>query len=285
MAIQFQEVSHFYSKGSKFETEALKKISLSIAEHKMTAIIGHTGSGKSTLVQHLNALLLPDEGQIQIANRTIVAKDKNKGLKSLRKEVGLVFQFPEYQLFEETVLKDVSFGPKNFGVSIEEAVEKAKMALKVVGIPEELYERSPLELSGGQKRRVAIAGILAMEPKILVLDEPTAGLDPQGARQMMTLFSSLQKERDLTVILVSHDMDQVLKYCENVIVMQEGKLAFQGKAWDFFHEPELLKQLHVLGLCFIRFQQAMKQKGFPLPDLFRTKEELFAWIESQVNHV
>lgn len=285
MAIQFQEVSHFYSKGSKFETEALKKISLSIAEHKMTAIIGHTGSGKSTLVQHLNALLLPDEGQIQIANHTIVAKDKNKGLKSLRKEVGLVFQFPEYQLFEETVLKDVSFGPKNFGVSIEEAVEKAKMALKVVGIPEELYERSPLELSGGQKRRVAIAGILAMEPKILVLDEPTAGLDPQGARQMMTLFSSLQKERDLTVILVSHDMDQVLKYCENVIVMQEGKLAFQGKAWDFFHEPELLKQLHVLAPSFIRFQQAMKQKGFPLPDLFRTKEELFAWIESQVNHV
>ena len=195
MAIQFQEVSHFYSKGSKFETEALKKISLSIAEHKMTAIIGHTGSGKSTLVQHLNALLLPDEGQIQIANRTIVAKDKNKGLKSLRKEVGLVFQFPEYQLFEETVLKDVSFGPKNFGVSIEEAVEKAKMALKVVGIPEELYERSPLELSGGQKRRVAIAGILAMEPKILVLDEPTAGLDPQGARQMMTLFSSLFREK------------------------------------------------------------------------------------------
>ena len=285
MAIQFQEVSHFYSKGSKFETEALKKISLSIAEHKMTAIIGHTGSGKSTLVQHLNALLLPDEGQIQIANRTIVAKDKNKGLKSLRKEVGLVFQFPEYQLFEETVLKDVSFGPKNFGVSIEEAVEKAKMALKVVGIPEELYERSPLELSGGQKRRVAIAGILAMEPKILVLDEPTAGLDPQGARQMMTLFSSLQKERDLTVILVSHDMDQVLKYCENVIVMQEGKLAFQGKAWDFFHDPELLRQLHVLSPSFIRFQQAMKQKGFPLPDLFRTKEELFAWIESQVNHV
>ncbi|MBW9212641.1 MULTISPECIES: energy-coupling factor transporter ATPase [Terrabacteria group] len=285
MAIHFQEVSHFYSKGSKFETEALKKISLSIAEHKMTAIIGHTGSGKSTLVQHLNALLLPDEGQIEIVNRTIVAGDKNKGLKSLRKEVGLVFQFPEYQLFEETVLKDVSFGPKNFGMSVEEAIEKAKLALKAVGISENLYERSPLELSGGQKRRVAIAGILAMEPKILVLDEPTAGLDPQGAKQMMTLFSQLQKERDLTVILVSHDMDQVLQYCEDVVVLQEGKLAFQGNAWDFFHEPALLEQLHVLAPSFIRFQQAMIQKGFPLEELFQTKEEFFSWIESQVAHV
>lgn len=284
MAIEFEKVSHYYSKGTKFETKALNEVSISISEHKMTAIIGHTGSGKSTLVQHLNALLLPDEGTITIVNRTLVPNQKNKGLKSLRKEVGLVFQFPEYQLFEETILKDVAFGPQNFGVSLEVATQKAKEALESVGISEDLFERSPLELSGGQKRRVAIAGILAMEPSILVLDEPTAGLDPQGATNMMDLFRKLQRDRNLTVILVSHDMEQVLEYCDEVIVMQEGSISYQGNVWDFFHQIKLLEELHVLAPLYLRFQQAMIQKGFQLPQLFRKKEDFLVWLEKEFVH-
>lgn len=284
MAIQFQKVSHFYSIGTKFEVEALCNIDLSILSHQMTAIIGQTGSGKSTLVQHLNALLLPDKGEIYINNYHIVAGEKKKGLKALRKEVGLVFQFPEYQLFEETVLKDVAFGPKNFGIGEDEALVKAKKALKEVGIAETLFHRSPLELSGGQKRRVAIAGILAMEPNILVLDEPTAGLDPQGAKQMMNLFAKLQKERNLSVILVSHDMQQVLEYCDEVVVMQKGHIAFKGDVKRFFQQDELLQDLHILAPDFIRFQKEMQKRGFVLPRFFTRKEELIEWLESQVNN-
>ena len=193
MPIEFRELSYVYSKDMPYAYKALKEINLEIEEGKINAIIGETGSGKSTLVQHLNALLLPSEGELEIAGYTIRANEKTKGLKYLRKKVGLVFQFSEYQLFEETILKDVSFGPKNFGVSEEEAIIKAKEALKLVGIDESMYEKSPLDLSGGQKRRVAIAGILAMEPEIIVLDEPTAGLDPKGSKEMIGLFRKLNK--------------------------------------------------------------------------------------------
>ena len=185
MPIKFEHVTHIYGKGTPSEYVGLNGIDVSFTEGKMTAIIGKTGSGKSTLVQHLNALLLPSEGTVYVLDREIHSDAKPKGLKSLRGDVGLVFQFPEYQLFEETVLKDVSFGPKNFGVSEEDAIAKAKHALKLVGFDESLFERSPLELSGGQKRRVAIAGILAMNPKVLVLDEPTAMLDPNGRKEVL----------------------------------------------------------------------------------------------------
>ena len=188
MSITFKEVEHIYSQNTPFAYHALKGVNLNIKKGSMVALIGHTGSGKSTLVQHINALLLPTKGQIQIEDYMISATDKPSLLKPLRKKAGLVFQFPEYQLFEETILKDIIFGPKNFGVNEEEAIIKAKEALKLVGLDESYLEKSPFELSGGQKRRVAIAGILAMEPEILVLDEPTAGLDPQGAKEMLSLF-------------------------------------------------------------------------------------------------
>ena len=185
MPIAFDKVSHIYSTGTPYEFKALDEVDLELHEGKMTAIIGQTGSGKSTLVQHLNALLLPSSGTVRIMDREITAGTAPKGLKKLRGEVGLIFQFPEYQLFEETVLKDVSFGPKNFGVSEEEALKRAKEALRLCGLDEQYDERSPLELSGGQKRRAAIAGILAMDPQVLVLDEPTAGLDPNGREDIL----------------------------------------------------------------------------------------------------
>lgn len=212
MSIEIRKLSHIYNEGTTFASVALDAIDLTIQEYCMTAIIGETGSGKSTLVQHLNALLLPSKGEIQINDRIIKADEKPKQLKALRKKVGLVFQFPEYQLFEETILKDVSFGPKNFGASEEEAEQRAKEVLKVVGLDESYYEKSPFECSGGEKRRVAIAGILAMDPEILVLDEPTAGLDPKGARDMMQLFVDIQKNYHKTILLVTHDMEHVLSY-------------------------------------------------------------------------
>ena len=205
MPIRFKKLSYIYNKDMPYAHKALDQIDLEINEGIITAIIGETGSGKSTLVEHLNALLLPSKGSLEILDYNIVAGQKQKFLKPLRKDVGLVFQFSEYQLFEESVIKDVAFGPLNFGFAPQEALQKAAEALKMVGIGEEYYNVSPLELSGGQKRRVAIAGILSCDPKIIVLDEPTAGLDPKGAREMIDLFVSLNKKAGKTVIIVSHD--------------------------------------------------------------------------------
>ena len=202
---------------------ALKGIDLSIPEGKITAIIGQTGSGKSTLVQHLNGLLIPTAGTLDICGFHIQPLLKIKDVKQLRKEVGLVFQFPEYQLFEETIAKDIAFGPKNFGTSEEDATQLVKKVLPVVGLDENYLDRSPFDLSGGQKRRVAIAGILVLNPKVLVLDEPTAGLDPQGAQEMMTLFMNLNKKEGKTVLLVTHDMEHVMNYCDHVIVLSHGE--------------------------------------------------------------
>ena len=198
MSITFEKVSYVYSDGTPFRYAALTDIDLSFTEGKMTAIIGQTGSGKSTLVQHLNALLKPTSGKVTVLDHEIIAGTEPKGLKKLRGKVGLVFQFPEYQLFEETVIKDIAFGPKNFGISEEEALKRAKEALKLVGLDESYEDKSPLELSGGQKRRVAIAGILAMNPDVIVLDEPTAGLDPLGTVSMMKLFKKLNTEHCYT---------------------------------------------------------------------------------------
>ena len=196
MSITFKKVEHIYSEKTPFSYHALKGVDLNIEKGKMTALIGHTGSGKSTLIQHMNALLLPSAGEVHIEDILITATDKPESLKPLRKKAGLVFQFPEYQLFEETILKDIIFGPKNFGINEDEAIEMAKKVLKMVGLDESYLEKSPFDLSGGQKRRVAIAGILAMDPDILILDEPTAGLDPQGAKEMLNLFKKINQTGD-----------------------------------------------------------------------------------------
>ena len=238
MSIKFQEVSYTYSPSSKFAFNALKNISLEFEMNKITALIGHTGSGKSTLVQQLNALLIPTSGTLEVCDFIITNdKKKNKNLKSLRKRVGLVFQFPEYQLFEETVAKDIGFGPKNFGVSEEEINDIVKKVIVQVGLDESYLERSPLELSGGQKRRVAIAGILAMNPDVLVLDEPTAGLDPNGAKAMLDLFVELNR-LGKTIIIVTHEMGFARYACEKVAFLYEGALIECGNSEDIFLHPQ-----------------------------------------------
>jgi len=280
--ITFEHVSHIYSDNTPFRYVALDDTSLTIKDGLFTAVIGQTGSGKSTLVQHINALLLPSSGTVYVMDREIKAGAEPKGLKSLRKDVGLVFQFPEYQLFEETVLKDVSFGPKNFGVSQEEAELKAKEALRLCGLGKEYEERSPLELSGGQKRRVAIAGILAMDPKVLVLDEPTAGLDPQGAASMMKLFRSLNKDHGKTIVMVTHDMEQVFHYCDEVIVMDHGKPIVQTDVSDFFRDSSHCNELGILPPALIRLKDALKEQGFLLEEDVNDIRALAACVAGQV---
>ena len=229
MAIKVNNLSYIYMKKSPNETVALNDVSLEIPEGKITSIIGHTGSGKSTLIQTFNGLLIPDSGgSVEIGEFVINNKiKKNKKIKELRKHISIVFQFPEYQLFEETVEKDVAFGLKNYGYKEEEAILKGHEALKKVGIDESFYKRSPFELSGGEKRRVAIAGILAIDPEVLILDEPTAGLDPLGSKIILDLIKSLN-DNGKTIIIVTHDMNIVLNYSDHVIVLNDGKLAFSG---------------------------------------------------------
>lgn len=238
MIIDVEKLSFEYSPNSVFAYHALKEVTTSIKEGSFTAIVGATGSGKSTLVQHFNALVTPTGGSLTIDGKRINANEKTKELKPLRKKVGLVFQFPEYQLFEETILKDVMFGPLNFGVSSIEAQEIAQESLQRVGLDSSFYERSPLELSGGQKRRVAIAGILALRPKILVLDEPTAGLDPEGSASMMSLFQDLNRS-NTTIVMITHDLNHVLNYATDVIMLDQGKVVFEGSKDDFFNETDL----------------------------------------------
>lgn len=264
MPITFQKVEHTYLADTPFSYAALKGIDLDITVGKVTAIIGETGSGKSTLVQHLNALLLPTGGKMQILDKTIQAGTKPKNLKELRKQVGLVFQFPEYQLFEETIEKDISFGPKNFGATDEEASKKAREVLKIVGLDESYLTRSPFDLSGGQKRRVAIAGILAMDPDVLVLDEPTAGLDPQGASDMMNLFLDMNKTYGKTVLIVTHDMEHVLEYCDEVVVVQNGTIKEHCDVSSFFETTELLKELNINPPAVIRLKEELIQRGFDI---------------------
>lgn len=282
MSIRFEKLSYTYSSGTPFAYAALKDVDLEIEEGKVTAIIGKTGSGKTTLVQHLNALLLPTSGKLEILGRTISAQEKPQHLKSLRKDVGLVFQFPEYQLFEETILKDIAFGPKNFGVSEEEAVRRAREVIKVVGLEEAMLERSPLDLSGGQKRRVAIAGILAMDPQVLVLDEPTAGLDPQGAQSMMQLFMNLNKQMHKTVLIVTHDMEHALNYCDNVVVVDNGEILQKTTVQEFFRKTDLLKQLNILPPAIIRTREMLNQRGFHLSEEIMDIKTLAKAIQREV---
>ena len=273
MSIKFQEVSYTYSPSSKFAFNALKNISLEFEMNKITALIGHTGSGKSTLVQQLNALLIPTSGTLEVCDFIITNdKKKNKNLKSLRKRVGLVFQFPEYQLFEETVAKDIGFGPKNFGVSEEEINDIVKKAIVQVGLDESYLERSPLELSGGQKRRVAIAGILAMNPDVLVLDEPTAGLDPNGAKAMLDLFVELNR-LGKTIIIVTHEMDYVLEYCDLCVVLNKGNIVYEGTPINLFVNDEIMNRVGIEPPLSIEFAKELKKNGLEL-NLYNIKDEV-----------
>lgn len=282
MSIKFKQVSHTYSEGTPFSYAALKNVDLEIPLGKTIAIIGQTGSGKSTLVQHLNALLTPTQGEIEILGRHIVANEKTSDLKNLRKKVGLVFQFPEYQLFEDTVEKDIAFGPMNFNTSEEKAMKKAKEMLNLVGLDDSYLQRSPFDLSGGQKRRVAIAGILALDPEVLVLDEPTAGLDPQGAKEMMSLFKYLNKDKQKSVLLVTHDMEHVLEYCDEVIVMKDGKVAKQSDVQSFFSSLDLLNELKINPPRVIALREALKAKGYYLDETILTIEDLAKEVAKEV---
>ncbi|MGN1398452.1 MAG: energy-coupling factor transporter ATPase [Erysipelotrichaceae bacterium] len=261
MSIRFEKVNHIYSENTPFAYQALKDIDLSFAQGKITAVIGATGSGKSTLVQHLNGLLLPSTGNVIVNDVTIKAKEKLSDVKHLRSQVGLVFQFAEYQLFEETLIKDVAFGPKNFSVDAQQAEKMAKEALKICGISESDFEKSPLELSGGQKRRVAIAGIIAMNPSILVLDEPTAGLDPQGAKNMMELFVKINQMKNVTVIIVTHNMEHVLSYCDDVVVLENGQLIMQCGKEEFFKQKEYMERAAIDPPVVITFRNLCQQRG------------------------
>ena len=243
MLIELKNVIYTYGKDTVYEMKALNAIDLSVDEGEFIALIGHTGSGKSTLIQLLNGLIAPTEGQIFYEGRDIHSEGYD--LRSLRTKVGLVFQYPENQLFENDVITDVCFGPKNQGLSEEECKERARQALMRVGIPEELFEKSPFELSGGQKRRVAIAGILAMKPKVLILDEPTAGLDPQGRDAILSEAERLHREEKVTIILVSHSMEDVAHYAGRVIVLNDGKVAMDGHPREIFMR---YKELEKMGL-------------------------------------
>lgn len=244
MGIALENVSFTYQEGTPLASTALSDVSLTIEDGSYTALIGHTGSGKSTILQLLNGLLVPSQGSVQVFDTLITSTSKNKDIRQIRKQVGLVFQFAENQIFEETVLKDVAFGPQNFGVSEEEAEKIAREKLALVGIDESLFNRSPFELSGGQMRRVAIAGILAMEPAILVLDEPTAGLDPLGRKELMNLFKKLHQS-GMTIVLVTHLMDDVAEYANQVYVMEKGRLVKGGKPSDVFQDVVFMEEMQL----------------------------------------
>ncbi|WP_280738778.1 MULTISPECIES: energy-coupling factor ABC transporter ATP-binding protein [unclassified Enterococcus] len=278
MDIRFEQVGYTYQQNTPFEQPALFDLDLTIKEGSYTAIVGHTGSGKSTLLQHLNALVKPTKGKVWIGDREILPDSDNKNLKPIRKKVGIVFQFPEAQLFEETVVKDIAFGPKNFGVSEEEAAKLAAEMLQLVGLDESYLERSPFDLSGGQMRRVAIAGVLAMEPEILVLDEPTAGLDPQGRKEMMQMFQELHQKKNLTIVLVTHLMDDVANYADYVYVLEKGRIVKNGSPKEVFDDIQWLKDKQLGVPTAADFAQKLQAKGLVLPDLPLTAEALAEMI-------
>jgi len=263
MSIKAEKLSHIYNEGTAMESYALKDISFEIESGSFIGLIGHTGSGKSTLVQHLNGLLKPTKGSILFKGEDIFAKGYD--LKTLRGKIGLVFQYPEYQLFEEDILKDVMFGPKNMGYSEDEAKRRAEKALKSVGVDENMYERSPFELSGGQKRRTAIAGVLAMEPEVLILDEPTAGLDPKGRDEILSMIDKLHEERGMTVILVSHSMEDVAEYADKILVLANGEVKYFDTPKNVFKHAEELENYGLSAPAITYFMKRLKDEGFDVP--------------------
>lgn len=269
--MKLKKVSYVYSEGDAFEKKALDEISLEIPDGQFIGIIGHTGSGKSTLIQHLNGLLRATSGAIYYDGENIYQEGYD--MRTLRSKVGLVFQYPEHQLFEVDVFSDVCFGPKNLGLSKEEVEERAKKALTQVGLDESYYKKSPFELSGGQKRRVAIAGILAMHPQVLILDEPTAGLDPKGRDEILDQVALIQKERKITVILVSHSMEDVARYVDRIIVVNDGKILFDDTPKQVFQHYKELESVGLAAPQVTYVVKALKEKGWDIDTTATTVEE------------
>lgn len=279
MALILDKINYVYGQGTAYEKHALKNISLQIPDGQFIGLIGHTGSGKSTLIQHLNGLVKATSGTVYYNGRDIYDSDFNK--KELRSKVGLVFQYPEHQLFETTVLNDVKFGPKNLGLDSLEIDLRSYEALKMVGIGDDLLDASPFELSGGQKRRVAIAGVLAMKPEVLILDEPTAGLDPMGRDEILDQIAKIQKEQKITVILVSHSMEDVAKYVDRIIVMNHGSIAFDDTPKNVFAHYTELEKMGLAAPQVTYLMNDLKKAGIPVATDATTVEEavkdIYAW--------
>ncbi|NEU06488.1 MULTISPECIES: energy-coupling factor transporter ATPase [Clostridium] len=272
MSIKIENLTHIYMAKSPFEKKALDNVSLEINDGEFLALIGHTGSGKSTLIQHINGLLKPSSGKIIVDDIDITSK--NIKLTEIRKRVGLVFQYAEYQLFEETIEKDIAFGPKNLGLSEAEVSDRVKRAMNIVGLDYELYkDKSPFELSGGQKRRVAIAGVVAMEPKVLILDEPTAGLDPKGRDEILGKIELLHREYNMTIILVSHSMEDVAKVADRILVMEGGKCILDGTPKVIFKDVETLERVGLAVPQVTYLVKELRKKGLDISeDIFTLKE-------------
>ncbi|OYS19797.1 energy-coupling factor transporter ATPase [Lactobacillus taiwanensis] len=281
MSIKFKNVDYVYAPETPFQTQGLSNISFEIKDGSFVAIAGHTGSGKSTLMQHFDGLLLPSKGSITIANQTITVDTPNKVLKEIRKKVGLVFQFPENQLFEETVLKDVMFGPLNFGFSEEKAKEQAIRWIEKVGLPEETMSKSPFELSGGQMRRVAIAGVMAYEPDILCLDEPAAGLDPEGQKQIFDIFKNYQKLGH-TVILISHNMDDISKYADDMLVLEQGHMIKHASPKEVFSDADWVKKHYLDEPAPSKLARSLQKVGFHFSSMPLTVESLVEEISKEL---
>ena len=277
MSIKIENLTHIYMPNSPFEKKALDNINIDIIDGDFVAIIGHTGSGKSTLIQHMNGLLTATSGSIIVDDMNISVKGVN--MIDVRKKVGIVFQYPEYQLFEETIEKDIAFGPKNLGLESDEITKRVKSSMKMVGLDYDIYkDQSPFELSGGQKRRVAIAGVIAMQPRVLILDEPTAGLDPKGRDDILEQINKLHVTYGITIILVSHSMEDVARIAQKVIVMNKGKVALQGRPEEVFKEVELLESIG-LGVPQVTYlMRELKRRGFDISEeaytVGKAKEEL-----------
>ncbi len=271
MSIILDKVNYIYSENTAYEIQALKNINLKIEDGEFIGLIGHTGSGKSTLIQHLNGLMHVTYGGIYYNGQDIYDEDYNR--KELRSKVGLVFQYPEHQLFETTIFADVAFGPRNQGLSKKEAELKAFTALRSVGLKENDWYRSPFELSGGQKRRAAIAGVLAMEPEVLVLDEPTAGLDPKGRDEILDQVAKLHMERNMTIILVSHSMEDVAKYVERLIVMNQGSILFDGTPREVFAHYQELEAVGLAAPQVTYLMHELRKRGIPVEGVATTLEE------------
>lgn len=272
MSIKIENLTHVYMPKTPFEKKALDNVNLVIEDGEFLALIGHTGSGKSTLIQHLNGLLEPTSGRIIVDDIDLTNKETK--LTDIRKKIGLVFQYPEYQLFEETIEKDIAFGPNNLGLSKEVVSERVKKSMEMVGLDYETYKDvSPFDLSGGQKRRVAIAGVIAMEPKVLILDEPTAGLDPKGRDDILEQIKILHEKYKMTIVLVSHSMEDVGKLAEKIIVMNKGKVALMGKPSEIFKEVEILEEIGLAVPQVTYLMRALKEKGFNVSDEVFTVED------------